>query len=83
MKITPADFAHIQTTIVDKLESIGHTIPTAIAYCKQSNPDWSDKAVRWYLLHGAGLTPFVCGTLYKYLNDDNIDTALRHITSTK
>jgi hypothetical protein len=25
----------------------------------------------------------MCDTLYSYLNDDHIDTALRHITNTK
>ena len=31
------------------------------------------------LLYGAGLNKFVCDTLYPYLNDDNIYTALKVI----
>ncbi len=37
----------------------------------------SDKRLHWDCLRAAGLTPWLCGSLYKYLNDDHIDTALR------
>ena len=29
------------------------------------------------VMYGAGLTPFVCRTLYSYLNDDQLYTALK------
>jgi hypothetical protein len=38
---------------------------------------------RWDILRAAKLMPFVCDTLYKYLDDSHIDSALRKITSTK
>jgi hypothetical protein len=38
-----------------------------------------DKRVRWDLARDVGLVPFFCDTLYKYANDDHIDTALRKI----
>jgi hypothetical protein len=34
---------------------------------------------RWDALSAAGLIPWVCSTLYPYLNDNHIDTALRAI----
>ena len=39
----------------------------------------SSKRHRWDLAREAGLIPFVCATLYKYLDDTHIDTALRNI----
>jgi len=42
---------------------------------------------RWDLLRASrienvGGISWICDTLYKYLNDDHIDTALRRITNT-
>ena len=31
------------------------------------------------LMYGAGLTRFVCDTLYKYMNDDHLYTALKAV----
>ena len=39
----------------------------------------SDKRFRWDLANAAGLIPFFCDTLYQYMNDEHIDTALRSI----
>ena len=39
----------------------------------------SDKRYHWDLTYAASLTPWICSTLYPYLNDDHIDTALRRI----
>ena len=39
----------------------------------------SDKQFRWDCAHAAGLTKFFCDELYKYLNDEHIDSALRSI----
>lgn len=36
-----------------------------------------EKRLRWDLMYAAGLTQFLCSTLYKYANDDHIDTALK------
>lgn len=43
----------------------------------------SGKMYRWGVARRAGLITYMCDTLYSYLNDDHIDTALRHITNTK
>jgi O-methyltransferase involved in polyketide biosynthesis len=39
----------------------------------------SDKRYRWDLMRHAVGMAWVCGTLYPYLNDDHIDTALRRL----
>jgi hypothetical protein len=38
-----------------------------------------EKRMRWDVSWVAVLYPFFCDTLYPYLNDNHIDTALRHI----
>lgn len=37
------------------------------------------KRHRWDLFHDAGLTTFACTTLYRYVDDTHIDSALRQI----
>lgn len=38
-----------------------------------------DKRFRWDCFNYAGLTSFACNTLYNYLDDNHIDTALKSI----
>lgn len=38
-----------------------------------------DKRLRWDLMYYAQLSPWVCATLYPYLDDGHIDTALRQV----
>jgi len=38
-----------------------------------------NKRYRWDLLHAAGLTDWLCDTLYRYAHDDHVDSALRSI----
>jgi hypothetical protein len=38
-----------------------------------------EKRLRWDLSFKAGLTPWVCSTLYSYCDDVHVDTALRAI----
>ena len=38
-----------------------------------------DKRFRWDLMYRAGLTKWVCDTLYPYMNDSHLDTALKHV----
>lgn len=38
-----------------------------------------EKCLRWHLLNVLGISSFICDTLYSYLNDDHIDTALKAI----
>lgn len=41
-----------------------------------------DKRLRWDCMYAANLNSFVCQVLYTYLNDDHIDTALKHVMPT-
>jgi hypothetical protein len=81
MKMKTEHYNHIEETIKTTLKDKGFTIKMVIERCRVSGSP--DKAIRWYLLNSCGLTPFVCKTLYTYLNDNHIDTALRRITNTK
>ena len=84
MKITKEHYEYLENQMVKVIkEKTGFTIEQALNEARKSPNNLSDKAIRWYLLNGCGLTPFVCQTLYKYLNDSHIDTALRKITNTK
>lgn len=44
--------------------------------------DLSDRRYRWDLLRLAGLIPAICNILYKYINDEQIDSALKQIVPT-
>jgi len=39
----------------------------------------STRRFQWDLVRHAGLMPWICDTLYKYLNDNHIQTALNRI----
>ena len=39
----------------------------------------SEKRFVWDLYYTSGLTEFTCDTLYKYMNDDHLHSALRRI----
>ena len=78
LKIKQEDYDYIKLKIEDKLFSINLTIQEAMEKCKESG--LNEKASRWYLANGSGLTTFICETLYKYLNDEHIDSALKAIT---
>jgi hypothetical protein len=38
-----------------------------------------DKRFRWDLMYRAGLNKWVCETLYPYMNDTHLDTALKSV----
>ena len=38
-----------------------------------------EKRLRWDLFYAAKLTGFACNTLYSYMHDNHIDTALKGI----
>lgn len=71
MKIRPEHVAHIRAAVA-KFDTDFHRSRYVAA-------GLSDKRFQWDCLHAAGLTPWVCSTLYQYLNDDHIDAALRAV----
>lgn len=77
MKMTTEHYNQLQSAIVAKHNAM--LKDHAQDYSFYLNAGHSAKRHAWDLLHAAGMTPFVCDTLYKYLNDDHINTALAKI----
>ena len=83
MKIKPEHRDHIHNTIKAHLDRLD--MPAIIeAYETGNFPRsnvTSDLQLRfnWDCLHGAGLTPYVCSTIYPYANDDHINTVLKQV----
>ena len=73
MKIKPEHYNELNSRIQDALKTFPNTLDD---YLKAGN---SAKRYRWDVLWHAKQTEFVCNTLYKYMDDDHIDTALRKI----
>ena len=75
MKINPQDFE----TLKRMIEPVMKRVP--VAEYRAANPSFSDKRVRWDYFHGAGTVAlsFLCDVLYKYMNDEHMDTALKAI----
>lgn len=78
MKITKEHYSKLETGIKGKHADMMKSSD----YHKYLAFGHTDKRIGWDLLHAAGLTPFVCDTLYKYLNDTHIDTAILAIMRT-
>lgn len=76
MKIKPEHYQHM-------LEAIRPLAPRLAEHREKLKGDPRvkdiEKRVRWDAFNAAGLTRWSCDTLYPYLNDDHIDTALRTI----
>jgi hypothetical protein len=75
VKIQQAHYDHMVTEINTAVTRIG---PDRVASFKTHV---SPKRYRWDLLRAANLIPYVCSTLYPYMKDEHIDTALRHIVA--
>lgn len=73
MKIKPEDLQ----TLRDAVEATVKKFPETLAQYKGAG--LSHKRYRWDMLYAAKQNDFVCNTLYRYLNDDHIDTALQRI----
>lgn len=71
MKIKPEHLEHIRQAIKPFNNDFHRSRYKAAGH--------SDKRYRWDLAYYSGLTQFICETLYTYLNDDHIDTALRKL----
>ena len=75
MKMKIEHFEHLKT----ECNKVLSEYPNAINDYKKAG--LSAKRFRWDIWRAAGLLGFTCDTLYKYLNDVHIDTALRNIVS--
>lgn len=63
----------------EKLKQIVSERDTPEARAFYISQGYSDKRYRWDLAYLAGSIKFICDELYKYLDDEHIDTALRQI----
>lgn len=76
MKMLPEHVEHIRATIAAAFTTFDLLIKARVYKKAGLTP----KHLAWDLLRECGLMQFVCGTLYAYLNDEFIDTALQAIT---
>ncbi len=75
MKIKPEDLDTLRTLLQPVIDRL------PIAKYRAANPAFSDKRIRWDYFHAAGqpALKFLCNTLYQYMNDEHMDTALKAI----
>ena len=71
MKITPTDYERVRLEISD-LKALH---PTAAGIMKEKG--YSDTRILWEYFNR--ISPYVKNDLYQYLDDNNIETALRRI----
>lgn len=81
MKITPEHLAHLRAELERVIAQTGRERIAAYKDRLRQNPAVKnvDKRLMWDLFNGAQLHLFACSTLYAYLNDAHIDTALRYL----
>jgi len=77
MKIKPENFNKLKNAI----EGILTKNPNMLQHYQELG--YSTMRYRWDLYHAVNINNYMGANLYKYLNDDNIDSALRKITGTK
>jgi hypothetical protein len=77
MKIKKEHYEALEAAIRGKHEEMISTGKDA--YQSYLNFGHTNKRIAWDLLNASGMTPFVCNTLYSYLNDTHIDTAVLDI----
>lgn len=80
MKITPADFDHIKTEI--SKFSREQILTHKQFIINEGKAKDVNKRLRWDVARAADLIPFFTNNLYKYCNDEHIDTALKRVLDT-
>jgi len=79
MKIKQDHYEYMREALRKRMSTITpHILRTYLQHL-QDDPTCADphKRIRFDLLWSSGISSWVCSTLYPYLNDDHIDTALR------
>lgn len=71
MKMQPAHFAHLRAALTN--------VDTEFHRARYAAAGLSTRRYQWDAVRAAGLMPWLCGTLYSYLNDDHIQTALNRV----
>jgi hypothetical protein len=76
MKITKEHFAYMKAAI----EPLADGIPSLRqAIIIEGRAKDVEMRLRWDMVYKARLNPWICDNLYSYMNNDDIDTALRTI----
>lgn len=76
MKMQPAHYQHIEQTI--KAFESEHADA-----CKAHKASHNPTRYAWDIFTACKLTPYLCDTLYKYLDDKHVTTALLKITKNR
>ena len=71
MKIKPEDYATLAAMLATK--------DTDFYRSRYASAGLSTTRYQWDLVRATGAMPFLCDTLYKYLNDTHVQTALNRI----
>lgn len=78
MKIKPEHYTHMKQAIQKAVSKEDYQEHKSFVIQEGKAKD-IDKRMRWDVCAAAKLTPFLCDTLYKYMDDSHIDTALKSI----
>jgi hypothetical protein len=83
MKIKKEHYDHLKNEIAAFVARKGmDVINSHIAACRADDRVKNlTTRVCFDLMHAAGLTNYICDNLYNYMNDDHLETALRHIVT--
>ena len=80
MKIKPEHYEYLKSAILGN--SKVKTLPEFLAGQQPGKPRRTEAGWRHYLISATpGLTWWICDTLYPYMDDTHLDTALRKITA--
>lgn len=81
MKIKPDHYAHLRDAISPWVPQLiqHHANLSARKQAGDNSVKDVSKRVRWDALYAAKLSVWVCDTLYPYMDDTHVDTALRSI----
>lgn len=79
LKITEADLETMRTAIAPMDTEVRRERYRAGTFHHAEHCKDAGMRHRWDLFHDAGLTAFACSTLYRYVDDTHIDSALRQI----
>lgn len=74
MKITPEHLAELRRVVIEYDTSASRQEAIALG--------WKVSRYHYWLLGRPKVLSFVCDTLYQYLHDTHIATAMRHIVPT-
>jgi len=84
MRISPGDYAYLERKINETLAKYPNLVDEYERgkFARSYKVKDLQRRFCFDLTYGAGLSQFIVGTLYTYLNDDHVYTALKRICPT-